>query len=108
MSWVDANTELMIEKRIKQSEEALKKEIHKSNNKAAVSISQQSEHFDTKIGELQHDTSEILVQVEKLYSKKWVERTMLSVGVFVIMWVSTIIWNVFNEKLTQILEWMLK
>ena len=106
MSDIDPSIELLIEKKFRDFEQSTKKDRHSQNNKIQSTISKHEKSLEKAIWEMRKENKELLWKINWLFAKKWVERMVISVWVFIIVWVSTTFWNVFNGKLTEYLKWL--
>lgn len=104
MSKIDPAIELMIEKRFSEMQKDLKEDRHAQNNKIQEVILSQEKKLETAIDWLQEENAKLLKEISGLFARKWVERSAIGIGVFIIAGVSTIFWNVFSEKLTDYLN----
>jgi len=108
MSKIGAEIELFLEKKFSEFRKENKDDRHEHNNYIQWIVLSQWEKIDWVVSESREREEKIIEKLDGLYSKKWVERGAISAWIFVIFWVSAIIWNVFEEKITIILEWFLK
>lgn len=108
MTKIEPTIELFLEKKFTELRNEAKKDRHEHNNYVQNIIVQQWNKIDKLREESKDAESNILNKIKWLYARKWVERLLFSAWTFVIFWVCAIFWNVFQDKLTIWLEWLIK